>query len=84
MLWDRVRQSANTPQKTHSWKVVHAKIIDLNKRDSHNQAHKRDEFGVKASAAVTERSNFVVGGMALPGNPYDGHALKPALGQVRA
>ena len=49
-----------------------------------SKAHKRYEFGVKASVAVTNRSNFAVGGMALPGSPYDGYTLKPALDQVRA
>lgn len=50
---------------------------------SKGKAHKRYEFGVKASIATTNKSNFVVGGMALPGNPYDGHTLVDALDQVR-
>ena len=50
---------------------------------SKGKAHKRYEFGVKASIAVTNRSSFVVGGLALPGNPFDGHTLKTALDQVR-
>ncbi len=50
---------------------------------SKGKAHKRYEFGVKASIATTNKSNFVVGGMALPGNPYDGHTLTQALEQVR-
>ena len=50
---------------------------------SKGKAHKRYEFGVKASIATTNKSNFVVGGMAVPGNPYDGHTLKNALEQVR-
>ncbi len=50
---------------------------------SKGKAHKRYEFGVKASIATTNKSNFVVGGMALPGNPYDGHTLTKALEQVR-
>jgi IS5 family transposase len=50
---------------------------------SKGKAHKRYEFGVKASIATTNKSNFVVGGMALPGNPYDGHTLTRALDQVR-
>ena len=50
---------------------------------SKGKAHKRYEFGVKASIATTNKSNFVVGGMALPGSPYDGHTLKQALEQVR-
>ena len=43
----------------------------------------RNEFGVKASIATTNKSNFVVGGMALPSSQYDGHTLKKALEQVR-
>ena len=39
--------------------------------------------GVKASIATTNKSNFVVGGLALPGSPYDGHTLTKALAQVR-
>ena len=50
---------------------------------SKGKAHKRYEFGVKASIATTNKSNFVVGGMALPGNPFDGHTLVEALDQVR-
>ena len=50
---------------------------------SKGKVHKRYEFGVKASIATTNKSNFVVGGMAVPGNPYDGHTLKNALAQVR-
>ena len=50
---------------------------------SKGKAHKRYEFGVKASIATTNKSNFVVGGLALPGNPFDGHTLVSALEQVR-
>ena len=50
---------------------------------SKGKVAKRYEFGVKVSIATTNKSNFVVGGMAVPGNPYDGHTLKTALAQVR-
>lgn len=46
------------------------------------KAHKRYEFGVKASFAVTHRRNLMVGAKALPGQPYDGHTLGVALAQV--
>lgn len=46
------------------------------------KAHKKYEFGVKVSLAVTQRDNFIVGALALPGNPYDGHTLLAALNQV--
>ena len=51
---------------------------------SKGKALRRYEFGVKARIAVTNRSSFVVGGLALPDNPYDGHTLKRALDQVRS
>ena len=50
---------------------------------SKGKAHKRYDFGVKASIAVTNSSSLVVGGQALPSNPYDGHTLKSALDQAR-
>jgi Transposase DDE domain len=46
------------------------------------KAHKRYEFGVKVSVATTNREGLVLGMMALPGNPYDGHTLTAALDQV--
>ena len=42
------------------------------------------EFGCKVSVAATSRSEWFVGAMAAAhGNPYDGHTLKDALGQVQ-
>lgn len=46
------------------------------------KAHKRYEFGVKVSVAATNREGLVLGMMALPGNPYDGHTLAAALAKV--
>jgi IS5 family transposase len=46
------------------------------------KAHKRYEFGVKVSVAAANREGLVLGMMALPGNPYDGHTLAAALDQV--
>ena len=49
---------------------------------SKGKVHKRYEFGVKVGIAVTNRSNFVLSGLAFSGNPYDGHTLSTQLGQV--
>jgi len=49
---------------------------------SKGKAHKRYEFGCKVSLAATSRGGWFVGAMAVHGNPYDGHTLKDALGQV--
>ena len=46
------------------------------------KTHKRYDFSAKASITVTNRSSFVVDGLALPGNPFDDHTLKCALDQV--
>ena len=46
------------------------------------KAHKKYEFGVKVSLAVTQRDNFIVDALALPGTPFDGHTLSAALHQV--
>ncbi len=71
-----------TQKKTDTNKLysLHAPEVEC---ISKGKAHKRYEFGVKASIAATHKSNFVVGGMALPGNPFDGHTLVDALAQVR-
>ncbi|SBS27183.1 hypothetical protein MSP8887_00564 [Marinomonas spartinae] len=49
---------------------------------SKGKAHKRNEFGVKASIAVTAKESFIVGARSYPGNPYDGHTLKDQFQQV--
>jgi IS5 family transposase len=42
----------------------------------------RYEFACKVSVATTLDEGFVVGMRSFPGNPYDGHTLRPALEQV--
>ena len=46
------------------------------------KAHKKFEFGVKVSVAVSNRDNFIAGMRAEPGNPGDGHTLAGAIAQV--
>jgi IS5 family transposase len=46
------------------------------------KVNKRYEFGIKVSLTTTNREGLVLGAMALPGNPYDGHTLAAALDQV--
>ena len=47
------------------------------------KAHKRYEFGCKASVATTSKSNWIVGTQALHDNPYDGHTLGGAIQQIQ-
>ena len=45
--------------------------------------HKPYEFGNKSSFAYTRKTGIIIGAMAIDGNAYDGHTLKPQLLQVR-
>jgi transposase, IS5 family len=58
---------------------VHAPEVEC---ISKGKAHKRYEFGVKASITTTNKKGFIIGAMALPGNPFDGHTLKEAILQA--
>jgi IS5 family transposase len=65
-----------TKNKLYSWHAPEVECIAKGK------AHKKYEFGCKASYATTNKSNFIVGAMALHGKPYDGHTLKTVLAQI--
>jgi IS5 family transposase len=45
--------------------------------------HKPYEFGNKSSFAYTRKTGIIVGAMAIEGNVFDGHTLKPQLEQVK-
>ena len=45
------------------------------------KAHKRYEFGAKASLVTTSKGNWLIGAQHLDDNPYDGHTLERALTQ---
>ncbi len=68
-------------EKTSKNKVYSANAPEV-ECISKGKVHKRYEFGVKVGVAVTNRSNFVLGGLVFPGNPYNGHTLSTQLGQV--
>ena len=69
-------QTRTSKNKLYS---VHAPEVECL---SKGKAHKRYEFGCKVSVATTSKSNWIVGTHALHGNPYDGHTLGGAIGQV--
>lgn len=60
---------------------VHAPEVEC---ISKGKAHKRYEFGCKASLATTNRFNWIVGAKALHGRPYDGHTIGAALNQIKS
>jgi len=61
------RQTLNpkATKKLYSWHAPEVECIAKGK------AHKKYDFGVKASYATTNKSNFIVGAKALHGKPYD-------------
>lgn len=68
-------QAAN---KLYSWHAPEVECIAKGK------AHKKYEFGCKASLAGTNKSNFMVGAMAHHGKPYDGHTLSTVLTHIQS
>lgn len=73
------RLLAQTRTSKHKLYSVHAPEVECIAK---GKAHKRYEFGCKASVATTSKSNWIVGAHALHGNPYDGHTLRGAIAQV--
>ena len=59
--------------------AVHAPEVECIAK---GKAHKRYEFGCKASFATTSKGNWLVSAQSLAGNPYDGHTLEGALAQI--
>lgn len=74
-------QRIHQPKKDDKNKVysMHAPEVDCIAK---GKATKKYEFGCKVAVTSTAHSNWIVGIQALPGNPYDGATLKPALEQV--
>ena len=72
-----IEQKPKDKNKLYS---VHAPEVECL---SKGKAHKRYEFGVKATFATTNKTGFVLGARSLPGNPYDGHTLTEQLEQVQ-
>ena len=67
-----------TKDKLYCWHAPQVECVAKGK------AHKRYEFGCKAGYVSTNKSNFIIGAMALHGKPYDGHMLQRMLGQVES
>lgn len=65
-----------TPNKIYSWHAPEVECIAKGK------AHKKYEFGCKASLASTNAGNFIVGAMAHHGRPFDGHTLGTVLEHI--
>ena len=71
---DRVlTQTKNSKNKVYSIHEPHTECI------SKGKAHKKYEFGCKASLVTTHKEGLVLDAQALHGNPYDGHTLQQVL-----
>ena len=74
------RLLAQQPHDHHKLYSIHApEVVCLAK----GKPQRPYEFGCKVSVSTTARDNWVVGALALSGNPYDGHTLNQVLPQVR-
>ncbi len=71
------RQTKTDSPKLYS---VHAPEVECIVK---GKAHKRYEFGCKVVLVTTSQTNWIVAADAMPGNPYDGATLKPAIEQVQ-
>jgi len=69
-------QTRESKDKLYS---IHAPEVEC---ISKGKAHKKYEFGNKASFVFTSREGFCLGALGLHGNPYDGHTLSEALEQA--
>lgn len=69
-------QRKNDKNKIYS---IHAPEVEC---ISKGKAHKKYEFGNKASYATTSRESFIIGALGVHGNPYDGHTLPAAIEQA--
>lgn len=72
-----LKQQRNSKNKLYS---LHAPEVECL---SKGKAHKQYEFGVKASYALSQTGNWVLGAQSCPGNPYDGHTLKTQVQQTQ-
>ena len=70
-------QQKNSKNKIYS---LHAPEVEC---ISKGKAHKKYEFGNKAAFVTTSREGFVLSGMGLHGNPYDGHTFTGSLEQAK-
>jgi len=72
-----LEQTRTSKDKLYS---IHAPEVECIAK---GKAHKKYEFGNKASFVSTSRECFVLGALGLHGNPYDGHTLPECLEQAQ-
>ena len=73
-------QDRDTPGKDKIYSFHEPQVECIAK----GKVHTRYEFGVKASFVTASRTNWVLGAMAIAGNPYDGNTLAEVLKQAES
>lgn len=71
-----LEQTRDSKNKIYSLHEPHVECI------SKGKAHKKYEFGCKASIVITHKEGLALGLKALHNNPYDGHTLEEVLKEV--
>jgi len=66
-------QTKDSKNKIYSLHEPHVECI------SKGKAHKKYEFGCKASLVMTHKEGLALEAVAFHGNPYDGHTLQESL-----
>lgn len=69
-------QEQNSKNKIYS--LHEPKVYCMSK----GKAHKKYEYGCKASVVLTQNIGIIIGAMTFKTNKYDGHTLEPVLNQV--
>ena len=70
-------QEIGTKNKIYSLHEPHVYCM------SKGKAHKKYEFGCKASLVLTQKTGIIVGAMTFKTNVYDGHTLEDVLEQTK-
>jgi IS5 family transposase len=69
-------QKRNSKNKVYS--VHEPDVVCIAK----GKVNKKYEFGCKVGIAATSQGGWLVGALAFPGNPYDGHTMNDMMEQV--
>lgn len=69
-IYDQQRDTKNKVYSIHEPEVVCI---------AKGKVHRRYEFGCKVGIVTTLRNSFILAAKSFPGNPYDGHTLKPLI-----
>jgi transposase, IS5 family len=84
---ETLRNLLDTSKRIHAQKRADKeKIYSVHEPEvaciAKGKAGRKYEFGQKVSVATTSKGGWLLGALCVPGNPYDGHTLKPQMEQV--